>query len=147
MVRVVVAFAIAAWTASAGAQVSPEYTKVGNDYGAEFAFAPGQPIRLGVEVEGVRFDTVGLTPQDEVRAGANATCEIAVEGSSVASKKATVTLVLLLEDDKGQGLQRVSAEPFRVKSSRAFSEKQRVEVPGDALSAASKVYIFIEIKS
>jgi hypothetical protein len=131
--------------ALAGAQVSPEYAQVANDYGAEFAFSPGRPIELRVEVLGIRFDTVAVTPQGEVAAGTQVPCEVAVDGSSVAEKKATVTVVLLLEDNKGQSLERVTAEPFRVKSGRSFGEKQKREISGDALGSAAKIYVFIQV--
>ncbi|MGE5235877.1 MAG: hypothetical protein ACM3O7_05995 [Acidobacteriota bacterium] len=145
MHRAGLALVVMAWAGLAGGQGNPEYTQVANDFGAEFPYSSGSPIELRVEVLGVRFDTVAVTPQGEIVPGSPVRCEVAVDGSSVARKKAAITFVLLLEDAQGKTLERIGLDPFKVKSERSFSERQRRDVSGDALGSASKAYVFIHV--
>jgi hypothetical protein len=143
--RVTLGLAAALVAGIAWAQASPAYAPAENPFQGEYAFTLGQPVELRVEVEGVRLDNVAVTALQEVRAGESVKCEVRVVGSSVAAKKATLTTVLLLEDRDGRGLERISLDLFRVKSGKPFDEKQKIRVGGDALTGASKVYVFVQL--
>ncbi|MEW6336718.1 MAG: hypothetical protein AB1625_04885 [Acidobacteriota bacterium] len=130
--------------AVAGAQSA--YTPVGNSYGAEFAFALGRPIELRVEVEGVRFDTLAVIPSAGTEGDRPVSCEVVVDGNSVAPRRSTVAVVVLLEDENSRGLDRIAMEPFRVKSEKSFVERQAVEVPAPSLRAAQRAYVLLQIE-
>ncbi len=121
------------------------YVRAENPYQAEFAFAPGRPIELRVEVEGVRLDAVTLSAAEEIRSGQPVRCDFRLTGSSAAAKKASLTAVLLLENAAGKGIGRVQLDPFKVKSGKPFDEKQTTNVGGDALAGAMKVYVFVQV--
>jgi hypothetical protein len=127
------------------AQGSPGYAPAENPFQNEYDFALGKPIRLRVDVHGVRLDTLTVVALGEVRAGEKVKCEVEVAGSNETDKKATLTAVLLFENADGKGIERITLEPFKAKTSRAFDEKQRISVAGDTLLAASKMYIFVQI--
>ena len=130
----------------AGLAVAQEgYAPAENPFQADYAFRLGEPITLRVEVLGVRLDTFTLTAQQEVRAGETVKCQAQLVGSSVAEKKATLTVVLLLEDARGNNLGRVPLELFKAKPGKAFDEKQKVTAEGDALTGATRVYLFVQV--
>jgi hypothetical protein len=132
-------------TGTLAAQKSSDYTTAENPFQNEYHFDLGHPLTLHVDVQGVRFDSVTVTAASEVTSGTQIRCDVELVGSSVAEHKATITAVLLLEDATGTGLQRLTLDPFRVKSGRSFDEKQRLPVDADHLTGASKVYVFIEV--
>ena len=127
------------------AQEGPGYAPGENPFQADYAFRLGEPITVRVEVLGVRLDTFTLTAQQDVREGETVKCQAQLVGSSVAQKKATLTVVLLLEDARGNNLGRVPLEPFKAKPGKAFDEKQKVTAEGKALAAATRVYLFVQV--
>jgi hypothetical protein len=138
-----VACALAALVIAGLAVAQEGYAPAENPFQADYAFRLGEPITVRVEVLGVRLDTVTLTSQQKGRAGETVKCQAQVVGSSVAEKKATLTVVLLLEDADGRGLGRVTLEPFKAKPGKAFDEKQKVTAEVNALAAATRVYLFV----
>lgn len=144
MHRSVAAIGLVGFATVAGAQSA--YTPVGNNYGAEFAFAPGRPIELRVEIEGVRFDTLAVIPSTGTDGDRPVSCEVAVEGSSVAARRSTVSVVVLLEDENSRGLDRIAMEPFRVKAEKPFAERQTLDVPAPSLRAALRAYVLLQVE-
>jgi hypothetical protein len=130
---------------TAAAQDAANYTTSESPFQAEYPITIGAPVELHVAVTGVRFATVTLTPTQEVKPGEPIRCEVAMAGDSVATGKATVTAVLLLEDKDGKGLERLVLDNFKVKSERPFDVKQTLRATGDNLLAAAKVYVLIEV--
>jgi hypothetical protein len=122
-------------------------TPAENPYQAELDFALGKAVEMRVEVSGVNLETITVTARDAVRAGTNIKCDVEIVGNNTSEKKATVTTVLLLEDETGKGLSqgRITLDPFKVKSGKTFDETQTVTIPGDVLSAAVKVYLLVEV--
>ena len=140
-------FALAA-TLVAGlafAQGGPGYAPAENPFQGDFGFTLGQPTALRVDIQGVQLDGITLTAQGEVRAGEVVKCQVQVVGASVAEKKATLTVVLLLEDAEGRNLERVMLEPFKVKPGKPFDERQKLTAEGSALAAAARVYVFVQV--
>jgi hypothetical protein len=121
------------------------YTPGENPFQNEYDFALGKSIKLRVDVHGVRLDTLTVVALGDVRAGEKVKCEVEVAGSNETDKKATLTAVLLFENADGKGIERITLEQFKAKTSRAFDEKQKISVAGDTLLAASKMYVFVQI--
>jgi hypothetical protein len=126
-------------------QAGPAYAPAENPFQGDYGFTLGQPIELRVDVQGVRLDGITFVAQGEVRAAESVKCEVEVAGASVAEKKATLTVVLLLEDADGRNLKRVTLEPFKVKPGKPFDEKQKVSVEGSTLTTASRAYVFVRV--
>ena len=139
------ALVLALVAGAVSAQESPAYAPGENPFQGDFAFVLGQPIGLHVLVEGVRLDEVTLSALADVRPGEKVKCEAVVAGSNTTDKKATLTTVLLLEDTDAKGLGNVTLDPFKAKAGREFKERQRLTVAGDALAAARKVYLFVQV--
>ncbi len=146
MRRVMLALAGTLVAALSLAQETPGYTAADNPFQNDYEFALGKPIRLRAIVEGVRLDTLNTVALTEVRPGEKVRCEVELAGTNEADRKATITVILLLEDDAGKGLERIALDPFKLKSARPFNEKQRVSIGGDTLRAAVKIYVFIQVE-
>lgn len=136
--------ALLSWTVVA-AQETAQYKDVENPYQADFEFVPGRPVDLHVAITGVQFESLAVVPQTAAAEGNAVDCDFELDGTSVAEKKFKVTTVVLFEGSDGRGIQRTSLEPFKVKPGKPFFEKQTLSVPGDALTGAKKVYIFIQL--
>lgn len=147
MRRVVSLIALTVFTVLASAQETA-YTPSENPFQNEFDFSPGRVIELRADVQGVRLDLISLVALDPVQAGRPIRCEVELTGSNMSSGKVEVSAVLLLEDATSKGLQggRILVDAFKVKSGKPFAQKQAVEIPGDVLAQASKVYVLIQLQ-
>jgi len=145
MKRVLFALAATLVTGLAFPQAGPAYAPAENPFQGDYGFTLGRPTELRVDIQGVRLDAITLVAEGEVRAGATVKCQVAVAGASVAAKKATLTVVLLLEDADGRNLERVKLEPFKVKPGKPFDERQKVTAGGSTLAAAKRVYVFVQV--
>ncbi len=145
MRRVVFALVAAMVAGAVVAQENPAYSPGENPYQGDFPFTLGQPVGLHVDIQGVRLDSLTVTALGEVRPGEKVKCEAVLAGNNTSERKASLTTVLLLEDADGKALERVSLESFKAKSKREFQERQKVAVAGEALAAARKVYLFVQL--
>ena len=145
MRRVVFALVAAMVAGALVAQETPAYAPADNPFQRDFAFVLGQAVDLHVDIQGVRLDTVTVAAPGEARPGERVKCEAVLAGNNTADKKATLTTVLLLEDADGKALEKVALDPFRVKAKREFQERRKVTIAGDALAAARKVYLFVQV--
>ena len=129
----------------ANAQGAAPYTPSENPFQGDYAITLGRPVALHVEVVGIRLDSLTLRTPAEIKAGEPVRCDVVVAGHNAGERKAELTIVLLLEDRDVKALERVALEPFKVKSGKDFSESQQVDVGADALAAASRVYVFVQV--
>lgn len=141
MLAVLVSTALFGW-----AQEEPHYKPGENPYQDEFGFKLGEPIALYVEIEGTRFAELTVTPQGNVEPGKNVKCQVVMTGARVGSGRVEVLPVLLLEDQNGKSLDRLTPAPFKVRGERPFEYKDTVTVSGDSLAAAAKVWVYLEIR-
>lgn len=128
------------------AQEEPPYKPGENPYQDEFAFKLGEPIALYVEIEGTRFAQLTITPQGNVEPGKNVKCQVVMTGARVGSGRVEVLPVLLLEDQNGKSLDRLTPAPFKVRGERPFEYKDTITVSGDSLAASAKVWVYLEIR-
>jgi len=141
LVVLVAALLVGSGFAQQGAPATP----VENPYQGDLPFVAGQPVSLGVVVEGVRLDALTVTPRQQPVAGSPVSCDVVFTGSGVGERKATASIVLLLEDAGGRGLERLVLDGFKIKPGRDFQEAQRRDVDGGALLAAARVYILAQV--
>ncbi len=122
------------------------YIQADSPYMVELDFSLAAPVDVFVEIAGVRLDRLRLDPQGAVDEGTSVRCQVTATGSHTGGARPTVSIVLLLEDQDGKGLERVIMEPFRPGRGRSFDEVQRAPVPGSALLAARKIFVLVEVK-
>jgi hypothetical protein len=147
MARVFTLFlAISLTAGGAFAQEEPAFKPGENPYQEELPLTLSEPVKLYVEVEGTRFAELTLAPQGPVEPGKSVKCEVVLTGSRVASGKAEIVPIFLLEDSNGKSLERVTPSRFKVKGQRPFEFKDSVSVSGQALSQAAKVWVYLEVQ-
>ncbi len=122
------------------------YTQAESPYMAELDFSLSAPVDLFVEIGELRLDRVRIDPQGAVDEGASVRCQVTAAGSHTGGARKTVSIVMLLEDRDGKGLERVRMEEFRPARERPFEEVQRQSLPGSALLAARKLFVMVEVK-
>jgi hypothetical protein len=127
------------------AQEQPAFRQGENPYQEELELALGQPVKLYVEVAGTRFAELTITPQAAVEPGKSVKCQVLITGSRPAAGKVEVTPIFLLEDANGKNLERLTPPKFKVKGERPFEYKETVTASGDALAAAVKLWVFLEV--
>jgi hypothetical protein len=127
------------------AQEATDYTAAENPFQAEYAFTPGQPIVMRVDIQGVMLESMTISPPAAVPPGGSVDCNVQVTGSNETGRKVTLTSVVLLEDSSSQALERLSLAPIRVKARRPITAQQTIEVQGASLAAAARVYVFIKV--
>lgn len=133
--------ALLAW-----AQETADYRPGENPYQDEFVLKLGEPVKLYVEIEGTRFAELTITPQGNVERGKNVKCQVRITGARVASGRVEVLPVLLLEDENGKSLDRLTPPAFKVRGERTFEYKETATVSGDGLAAAAKVWVYLEVR-
>jgi hypothetical protein len=127
------------------AQGAAPYAPSDNPFQGDYALALGRPVTLRVEVAGVRLDSLTVQAPAELKAGEPVRCDVSVAGHNAGERKVELTVVLLLEDRDVKALERVALEPFKVKSGKDFNEAQKLDIGADALAAASRVYVFVQV--
>lgn len=128
------------------AQEAPQYKPGDNPYQDEFVLKLGEPIALYVEIDGTRFAELTIIPQGNVEPGKNVKCQIVVTGARLGSGRVEVLPVLLLEDQNGKSLDRLTPAPFKVRGERPFAYKDTITASGDSLAAATKVWVYLEVR-
>lgn len=147
MRRMVSSIALTVFAVLASAQETA-YTPSENPFQNEYDFSLGRVIELRADVQGVRLDAISLVAVEAVQAGRPIQCEVELLGNNMSSGKVEMSAVLLLEDAASKGLQggRILIDAFKVKSGKAFAQKQAVQVPGEILAQATKVYVLVQLQ-
>ena len=125
-----------------------DFAVVANPYQAEFPFAIDAELRPAVEVDGIRWLSLRVTPKDadDVRSGEQTTAFVTFELENRRDEGATAIVIALLEDEQGNGLDRVECEPVEVPGASAKSFRYKTKIQGDVLLATKKIYLFLEAR-
>ncbi|MGQ9496559.1 MAG: hypothetical protein ACUVRY_09995 [Thermoanaerobaculaceae bacterium] len=122
------------------------FVTVENPFQDERPIKLGEPITLRIEVAQTQFLELTLTSQEEVEPGKIAKCQLTLTGQRQGSSKAEILPILLLEDEKGETLERLRPSPFKVKGNKPFEYRETLKVTGDALKAVARVWIYLEVR-
>jgi len=131
----------------AGAAGAQEAKQVDNPYQGEFPFTLGKTITPNVKIDGVvwRALTVSQVGHKELKSGRAIKTRIEIEVENTAEDSARVDIILLFEDDQGNGLDRLELKTFRVYGSSTRTFRQKVKIQADVLKASTKLYLFAEV--
>lgn len=122
------------------------FVTVDNPFQDERPIKLGEPITLRIEVAETRFLELTLTCQEELEPGKTAKCQLTLTGQRQGSSKAEILPILLLEDENGETLERLTPSPFKVKGNKPFEHQETLKVTGNALKAVAKIWIYLEVK-
>ncbi len=145
--RVALVVAGLAVTGVAFAQ-SEQYAQSANPYQGELPYTVGTDLMPAVEVDGVRWRLLRVAPKDpeDVRSGQLVAGWVTLELENTRDRGATAVVVVLFEDEQGNGLERVECDPVAVPRGEVKTVRQKIKLQGDVFLATRKVYLFCEIQ-
>lgn len=126
---------------------SAEWRVAENPYQEDVAYRIGDTFNPGVVVEGVRWHSFTVVAPDRGPTGGsvNLSTGLTVEFENRGSKSAKVLVILLLEDAKGNPLERIEVRSFKIASGRLKERTEDVVLSSRTLEATERVYLFFEV--
>jgi hypothetical protein len=119
-----------------------------NPYQEDRPFELGRDVAVNVEVEGVRWLAARVaTPEGErPQPGVEHTVSVDLRFDNRSKRGVDLVVALLLEDDRGAPLQRLSCPEVHLGGGKAREFRHSFTAPGDVLLAARRVYLFLQVK-
>jgi hypothetical protein len=138
----------AAGIASLAAAQETDFRPVSNPFQEGYSYRIGEDLVPAVDLEGLRWTLVRVAAKSdrEISAGQDVQVNVDIEFENRGENAVKVLVVLLLEDQQGNPLERLQIEPFRAGAGRFKAVRQKLKVPGDALLATEGLYLFCEIQ-
>ena len=120
-----------------------------NPFQREFDYRVGEDLRPGVQIEGLTWYLVNISPKDpdDLRPGRPVTTYIRLGFENTTDQTLNAVAVLLFEDEQGNGLDRVEIEEIRVPAGDSEVIRQKEKLQSDLLTATRKLYVFCEVAS
>jgi hypothetical protein len=121
-------------------------TAAHSPYQGEIAFQLGQPLDPGVNIDGVIWSDVQVTPKGKLTSGRPVKTEVVLGFKNTSPQDVRILVILLFEDEQGEALDRVEIKPASLSAGKARRFKQRLKIQSDVLSSARKLYLFCEVQ-
>lgn len=139
--------AILAIAGIAAAQ-GPDFQEVGSPLQEEFDFKIGQILNLNLRIDGIKWTVLKADAGDDSgwTAGKTTKTSFTNELENLTDTTLTLSIILLLEDDRGRQLERVEFKRIKVGPGRYNQDIQKIKVDGGNLAHIAKVYIFAEVE-
>ncbi len=120
----------------------------GNPYQEDVAFEVGRELAVNVEVEGVRWLAlrVAAPEGEEPKPGVDVTVLVDLRFDNRGRRGVDLVVALLLEDEGGEPLQRLTCPEVHLGGGKAREFRHTLSAPGDALLAARRAYLFLQIQ-
>jgi len=124
-----------------------EYRSVENPFGEEFSYTIGDELNPNVDIDGVRWNLLQLATRgdQEIVAGRPNPITVTVEFENRRYNNVDLLVILLLEDEDGNDLERIRCDPFGAAGGRIRVHREKVKVSGESLLATRKLYVFYEV--
>ncbi len=141
-------FFAAAGMASLAAAQETEFRPVSNPFQEGYSYRIGEDLAPAVDLEGLRWTLVRVAPKSdrEISAGRDVAIIVDLEFENRGDNAVKVLVVLLLEDQRGNGLERLQFEPFRAGGGRFKAIRMKFKIRGEVLLATEGLYLFCEIQ-
>jgi hypothetical protein len=119
-----------------------------NPYQEDRPFELGRELAVNVEVEGVRWVAVRVATAEgeQPQPGVNHAVSVDLRFDNRSKRGVDLIAALLLEDEAGNRLQRLSCPEVHLGGGKAREFRHSFTVPGDALLAARRVYLFLQVQ-
>jgi hypothetical protein len=146
----------ATWSATAlivlGTAVGPtvaqeaEFQSVSNPFQDGYLYAVGEDLAPNVSIDGVRWTLVRVATKGDRDIVADKEIPIIVdlEFENRRDRPVDLLVVLLLENENGDPLDRIRCNPIHAGSGRFKVSRHKAKVMGDDLLASRRLYLFCE---
>jgi hypothetical protein len=143
----VIGVVVSALAATAAAQ-DAGYRAVDNPFQDGFEFVVNSELQPMVEIAGVRWTRFGLHVRGDREIERERDMPVTVELAFVNtnSEGVRIRVIVLLEDARGNVLERVECSRFSANNDRLKESIQKFKIPGTVLESMSRVYLFCEIE-
>lgn len=149
MGSVAVAMALLVVTTAPVAAQDHEYATVSNPFQDGFSYRIGDDLAPNVEIDGIRWRLVRVATKGdrEIEPDKNVPITVSLEFESLRDDAVYVLVILLLEDDVGNGLERLRCDPpFRVAAGVVKELHVKFKVAGENLLGTRNLYLFCELQ-
>jgi len=124
----------------------PAYEQGTSPFTKELEYRVNSELRPRLDVDGLRLELLRLEPKTtDYEAGKPIATTLILAFTNIRDGSARAVVVLLLEDEQGNALDRVECKPIRVGANDSVEERQKFRFQSDALSATRKLYLFLEV--
>ena len=124
-----------------------EYRSVENPWQGEIAYSVGDTADPGVEIAGIRWFGVQVTPTSgTLPSGGQVKALVRLGFENTTGRTVNIVVVLIFEDEQGIGLDRVELKKIRVKAGQRKIAKEKIRVQADVLRATARLYLFAEVR-
>ncbi|PWB68540.1 MAG: hypothetical protein C3F15_16165 [Holophagae bacterium] len=119
-----------------------------NPYQEDRPFELGRELAVNVEVEGVRWVAVRVAAAgtEQPQPGVDGAVSVDLRFDNRSKRGVDLVVALLLEDEAGDRLQRLSYPKVHLGGGKAREFRHSFTVPGDALLAARRLYLFLQLQ-
>lgn len=132
-----------------GAVQEAEFERVTNPFQDGYAYAVGDDLAPNVEIDGVRWRSVRIAVKGDREIEPDRSIPIIVELAfeSLRDDAVDVLVVVLLEDEFGNALERLRCDPpFKVAAGSLKEPQFKFKVDGRNLLSTRNVYLFCELQ-
>lgn len=139
--------AILASVGIAAAQ-SSDLREVSSPFTEEFDYQIGQTLDLNILLNGVNwgFLRIGAGDEEDWTSGKTVKTTFTNQLKNLTDSTLSLSVIILLEDEKGRQLDRIRLKKIKVGSGRSIENIQRVKIDGGNLEDTAKVYFFAEVE-
>jgi hypothetical protein len=119
-----------------------------NPFQEGFTYRVGEELIPNVDVDGVRWRLVQVaTKRDkQITPGKEVAITVDLELQNARSESAEVLVVLLLENSRGDPLDRLPFDSIQLRAGQTKKLRNKLKVPADTLLATRGLYLFLELQ-
>jgi len=123
------------------------YREVENPWQGEIEYTVGDTVNPEVQIAGIRWFGLQVTPTSgTLRSGTEVKTLVRLGFENTTGRSVDVTVILIFEDERGTGLDRVELKKVRVKAGQRKTSKEKIRVQSDVLRATARLYLFAEVR-
>jgi len=141
----VTALVVMVWGTLASAQ---EYRPFSSPYQEGFDYRIDDELAPGAVIDGVRWRLFRVSPKrtGDLPSGKAISTLVILDFENTGDTSATVSVVILFEDDRNNSLDRVESDPIRIGSGAPRSVSIKGKIQSDVLRDTRRVYLFCEVE-
>lgn len=126
-----------------------DFAQVANPFQDGYPYHVGDDLEPNVEVDGVRWRLLRITTKGDrdIEPDKNVPITVGLEFENLRDDAVTVLVIVLLEDDLGNGLDRLRCDPpFKVAPGNLKELLYKFKVKGRNLLGTRSLYVFCELQ-